>query len=837
MLRPFLFLSVPLLAILPCIPGSDGAQKKAAGLADLATPIERMRVHKDFKVELLHSVPRKEQGSWVNMTVDPKGRLIVSDQYGKLYRITPPAIGGKASDTKIEQLNVEIGRAHGLCWAFNSLYVVVSENGNPGPGLYRVTSSQKNDQFDTVKLLRKLEGAGEHGPHAVLPHPNGKSLVVVGGNHTRLTPVHTSRVPMNWAEDHILPRMWDANGHARGILAPGGWICSTDPDGTSWELLSIGYRNCFDVAFSPSGELFTYDSDMEWDMNTPWYRPTRVCHVVSGSEFGWRSGSGKWPVYYPDNLPAVVNIGPGSPTGMVFGTGARFPVRYQEALFICDWSYGKLYAVHLKPEGASYTGDAEEIVSGTPLPLTDVVVNPMDGALYFTIGGRRTQSGFYRLTYVGTDNVAPARGDPTGRETRTLRHQLERFHAKKDDNAVPTAWPHLGNADRFIRYAARIAVEHQDVKLWQDKALEEKQPQASLTALLALSRCGSKELQPRMLESLGRFEWGKLKEDQKLELLRVYGLTFLRMGKPEAKVASEVIARLDPHFPAKSRDLNQELSQLLIYLEAPGVAKKTLALRDKAITQEEQMAYVASLRALSKGWTMPERESYFKWFLKAGSYKGGNSFGGFVKVIKNDAVATLTPDEFKTLKPILEAKPIEAPLIVGKPRPFVKKWSVKELLPVVENGLVKRDFDRGRQLFAETRCFSCHRFDNEGGAAGPDLTSVAGRFSHRDLLESIIEPSKVIGDQYAAVVIETNKGLVVTGRIVNLNTDKLMINTDMLNPNGIVHVSRKDIESLKPSPLSMMPEGLIDTLHQDEVLDLMAYLLSRGKRDEKMFKE
>ena len=98
------------------------------------------------------------------------------------------------------------------------------------------------------------------------------------------------------------------------------------------------------------------------------------------------------------------NIGPGSPTGVAFGYGAKFPAKYQDALFICDWSYGKLYAVHLTPERQRPTRPTlEEFVTGTPLPLTDVVINPKDGAMYFTIGGRKTQSGLYRVTYVGAE--------------------------------------------------------------------------------------------------------------------------------------------------------------------------------------------------------------------------------------------------------------------------------------------------------------------------------------------------------------------------------------------------------------------------------------------------
>ncbi len=126
-----------------------------------------------------------------------------------------------------------------------------------------------------------------------------------------------------------------------------------NPDGSDIELVATGFRNEYDIAFNQQGELFTYDADMEWDVGTPWYRPTRINHVISGGEFGWRNGTGKWPEYYPDSFGAAVNIGPGSPTGICFGYGTKFPKKYQDALFICDWSYGNIHAVHLSPEGST----------------------------------------------------------------------------------------------------------------------------------------------------------------------------------------------------------------------------------------------------------------------------------------------------------------------------------------------------------------------------------------------------------------------------------------------------------------------------------------------------
>jgi putative heme-binding domain-containing protein len=843
--------------------GSGGSKENQK--IQTATPAESLKVLKGFRAELLYSVPKEQQGSWVNMCVDPKGRLIVSDQYGPLYRITPPAIGGKSSETKVEKLDLPLGGAHGLLWAFDSLYVMVNEDVThtmkdgtkvkPKHGLYRVRSNDGGDTFYKPELLREVKAGGEHGAHAILPSPNGKSLYIVCGNQSKMMePLSGSRVPKLWGEDHLLPRMPDGNGFMAGVLGPGGCIYKIDPDGKNWELFSVGFRNEFDAAFNRLGDLFTYDADMEWDMNTPWYRPTRVCLVTSGSEFGWRNGAGKWPAYYPDSVPAVYNVGPGSPTGICFGHGTRFPAKYQEALFMCDWSYGKIYAVHLTPEGSAYKGEMEEFLNGSPLPLTDVVVNPKDGALYFTIGGRRTQSGLYRVTYVGNEPTAPSVVGPPPGPLHQLRHQLESFQVLGNhppQEAVESAWPHLNHEDRFVRFAARTAIEHTNPFFWQERALKESEPSKAIPALLALVRAVGQDpfhhprkpgdpvpgvdLKPLILQALERIEWEKLTYTLKLDLLRVYAVLFNRLGKPDESTRHRLIARFDPLFPANGRELNADLCQLLVYLESPTVAAKSMQMIANAPTQEEQMEYAKSLRVLKVGWTPELRKRYFEWFLKAANFKGGASLRGFFRIMKNDAVATLTDKEKQELKPILDAQPPPSSKIVAQSRPIIKKWKLEDLSPIVERGLAKRDFDRGRRLFGEAQCFSCHRFDNEGGSQGPDLTQASGRFSARDLLESIVTPSKEISDQYAAVIITTVDGKVVTGRIVNYNGDSMAVMPDMLDPNGLVNVNAKKVESIEKSKVSPMPEGLLDTLKEDEVLDLMAYLLSRGDRKNKMF--
>ena len=836
------------LALLACV-SSPAAFAQRGVPRPGAAPATALRPAKDFKAELLYSVPIAKQGSWVSMCADPKGRLIVSDQYGGLYRITPPAIGGDPAVTKVEKLPLPIGEAQGLLWAFDSLYIVVNGSGKYKSGLYRARSKD-GDTFEKIEILRPIDGGGEHGPHAVLLAPGGKSLTVVCGNQTRLMkPLAKSRVPLHWGEDLLLPRMPDGNGFMAGVLAPGGCVYNVDPDGKKWELVSNGFRNQYDAAYNLHGELFTYDADMEWDINTPWYRPTRICQVTSGAEFGWRNGAGKWPAYYFDSLPAVVDIGLGSPTGVAFGYGAKYPAKYQEALFACDWSYGKLYAVHLKPHLSGYKAEVEEFLSGIPLPLTDLVINPIDGAMYFAVGGRKTQSGLYRVTYTGKEETNPARPDDDAcAQFRALRHKIEAYHGGPHPKAVEVAWPHLGHEDRLIRFAARIALEHQDPKTWQDKALAETKPRPALEALLGLVRSAATDpahrkkevdagLKGRIFDAIDRLEWAKLDDGERLDLLRLYQVALVRLGKPDEAKAARIVAKLDAVYPSKVREQSVEALQVLVFLQSPAVAAKTLKLIANAPTQEEQMSYALALRVLKAGWTPALRKEYFGWYVKAQTYRGGNSFNGFLRMMKADAVATLTPEEKLALKPILDAKVVGKPPVVGKPRPFVKAYTVAELVPVVEKGLkTKRDFDKGKRLFAETRCYACHRYDNEGGSAGPDLTGVSGRFGVRDLLESIVEPSKVISDQYAAVQVETTTGKTVIGRIVNLNDDTIIINTNMEEPNSMTTVKRGQIESMVTSKLSMMPTGLIETLKEDEILDLAAFLLSRGDRKNKMFK-
>ena len=112
----------------------------------------------------------------------------------------------------------------------------------------------------------------------------------------------------------------------------------------------------------------------------------------------------------------------------------------------------------------------------------------------------------------------------------------------------------------------------------------------------------------------------------------------------------------------------------------------------------------------------------------------------------------------------------------------------------------------------------------EGGVVGPDLTTAGHRFSAKDLLTAIIEPSKEISDQYEATIFQMEDGQLITGRVANLAGDEYWVQSDMNDPSNFTKIKVDEIEGMAPSKVSMMPSGLLDTLEKEEIYDLLLYL-------------
>jgi len=859
-----------------------------------STKVAKLKVLPGFKAEHLYSPSNNNQGSWVAMTFDDKGRMITSDQYGSLYRLELPVVGSGVQNPRVEKLKISVsppspsnptkprvgmGYAQGLLWAFNSLYVMVNHRIDStftkGSGLYRLQDTDGDDQLDKITLLKELNGEGEHGPHSVVLSPDKQSIYVISGNHTDVPSMDAYRLPSNWKEDNLFPLIKDPRGHANDRMAPGGWIARIDPEGKRWELIGAGFRNAFDVAFNEAGDMFTYDSDMEWDFGLPWYRPTRICHVTSGAEFGWRTGNSKWLPANPDNLPPVLNIGQGSPTNLIYGQSARFPQKYRQSLFAFDWSFGIIYSLHLKPKGATYEAEREEFISGSPLPLTDGMIGP-DGALYFLTGGRRLESDLYRVWYAGPEKVTSDALKPVVTKEHQLRTQLEQFHQGPNSAALALAWPNLSHSDRFVRYAARIAVEHQPVSEWQEKALTETDPQRSTQSLIALARQGDVTLKSRLFNALLRQKFEQLPETQQFDLLRAIELTVLRMGAPEPAEKEKLVAYLNPRYPAKTALMNRGLSKLLIYMEAPGVIEKTMALMGKKtengstdlgletatassdlilrnpqygldiakmlekVPPLQQTYYATMLSRQKTGWTANLRNAYFTWFANAFQYQGGNSYIGFIDRARKLALANVPKEQFEQYNKLsgadLLTKSGNDIATDYSPKGPYRNWKLENAVAVVDSGLVARNFETGKKLYSAVLCSRCHSMGGQGGDIGPDLTQLGTRFSNKDMLEAIISPDKTISDQYASSIFTLKNGQSVLGRLINEDKANYFISQNPFASDQLRKVAKKDVVSRKYSPSSIMLPGLINSLNAEELKDLVAYLKSGGNQANEVYK-
>lgn len=861
---------------------------------DLKAPtdpkITNLKLPLGFRADHLHGPSENGEGSWVSMTFDNKGRIIASDQYGSLYRMTVPAIGDTLTKTSIEKLDImteinaadtsknkiTMGYAHGLLYAFNSLYVMINHDSDnkfkKGSGLYRLEDIDRDDKFDKSTLLKLLDGEGEHGPHSIVLSPDKKSIFIVAGNFTKIPKMDSYRNIPDAKIDNLFPLIKDPNGHDNTVQHHGGWIAQINPEGTKWDLIASGFRNPFDIAFNSAGDLFTYDSDMEWDFGTPWYRPTRICHVPSGGEFGWRPGTDKWNANYTDNLPAIINVGQGSPTNLFYGGNARFPEKYRNAMFAFDWSFGIIYAVYPTPDGASYKATGEEFISGSPLPLTDGVVGP-DGALYFLTGGRRLESDLYRVYYGDGKGNNQQFAAPIETEAQKTRKKLEAFHGAQIPDAVEIAWPYLKDSDRFIRYAARIAIEAQPLEQWQNKTINEKDPVILTQAAIGLARRGNTDVKNQLIKSLVGINFAKLTEVQQLDVLRAIELVFARMGAPGLEEKTLVGNFLSPFFPAKTNNLNKELSKLLVYVEAPKSIEKTMALLmvakdsdnvDKLISKSSDLIlrnpqygmdiaamlakippmnqtwYANVLSQAKTGWSPALQKQYFEWYYKAFSYKGGVSFVGFIDKARKNALENVAKTDFEFFNKISGdsiVKISRAGLSVGAvtPKGPGRRWKLNEGDSVLNTGLFNRNFEQGKAMFASSLCVTCHQIKGDGGIAGPDLTQLGTRFSNRDMLESIIEPSKTISDQYGSTVFYLKAGGSVVGRLIRQDNSKYYISQNPFATQIIREIPKNNVTRTRVSEVSAMLPGLINGLNAEELKDLIAYLKSGGNQNHAMY--
>jgi putative heme-binding domain-containing protein len=799
--------------------------KLALGKGAVAQPVT-VQTLPGFRIDVVR-VASPEEGSWISLACDPRGRLIVGREDKGLLRITLAADG--RSSTTVESIDDTLLECRGLLYAHDSLYA----HANNSKGLYRLKDTDGDDRFDEVRLLRRTEGGVGHGRNSLALGPD-EMIYCTLGNNVQIPAETSPESPYRgYGNDRLVSAPWNEFLFDGDVVPPAGHIARTDPEGTRWELFAGGFRNPYGLAFNRDGELFTYDADMEWDEGAPWYRPTSVIHVVAGGEYGWRQETSLWPDHFADLLPRAVDIGLGSPTGARFGDRSHFPEAYRKAFFVLDWAYGRIIAVHLTAEGASYRGRAETFVKGKPLNVCDLEFGH-DGAMYFVVGGRRTQSAIYRVSYTGdspTGESESARPQEDGESAR-LR-TVRRRHADPDRKTATGEidWnslsKSLGHADPWIRHSGRVALERLPPAAWADRALAEDSPLAATTALLSLARVSQPRHQPGILDRLLDLSRQPLSPNERLILLRGMQLALAR-GKPPspelaARLGRAIAEGLDP---ARSTAEKQLVCELLVFLDTPGVVARTLDCLEASADQQEALTYLLYLNQVRQPWTLEEQRRRLNWLKRADSFVGAHYMHTFVTFLRTDALASLRESDRAALTPqISELGKVETPGAAEPVAPAsITRWTLEGLTSALDAVARERDLRHGREIFHRASCSRCHRIAGRGIPFGPDLDGVASRFGRRDLLETILDPSRAVDHKYRSVQIETRDGLVITGQLAGGNRETLFVVENPLAPAQVRSVSRAAIANRTPSDVSPMPAGLLNTLSRDDILDLMSYL-------------
>lgn len=817
------------------------------GNQNQATDPSAITVPEGFKVELIRSSQPGED-SWVSMAFDSEQRITLGKEKKGLLRLTLSGSG----DQKIETIEDSLLECRGLLYAHGALFA----NANNSKGLYRLRDLDGDGNFEEKTELLHTEGGVGHGRNHIKLGPDGK-IYIAHGNNVLLPANLSPKSPLkNYGNDQLIPNPWDGTMFDGNVELPAGHILRMNADGSEVELLAGGLRNPLDIAFNRDGELFTFDADMERDVGTPWYMPTRVLHVVPGADFGWRRGTGRFPAEYIDTLPSVIDIGLSSPTATFFGHGAKFPKKYQDAYFIMDWSYGRIIAVHLQPKGASYTGEQETFISGRPLNVTDGVIGP-DGAMWFITGGRGTQSGLYRVSYSGDiAAMSPVVISKEDKKKHDLRLKLERLAAKPPAAEQKAAWFQafalVGSEDPFISQAARRVMEEIPPTMWREEAFRETTGLPAIVRCLALLRIGDKASRKGILTRLNTISFASLKPIEQLALLRVLGLTFARLGEPNEAEKAEWLKQLEPKFPqggavsqaAQSASwklaplLNRELCRTLVYLKSPTVIAKTLPLLREATASEDLLFYPFILRYLKDGWTLEARRVCFDALNRAEKLNGASTYFKAIADTRSELATALSPEDAKQLAAVIYPPKPAALSAHALPGHTFKNWTLADLAPRLEQVSKGRSHEKAKAALISTQCVFCHKVGNDpalpAGIFGPDLTQVSARFNRHDLLMHILEPSKFIDEKFKFVTVTTSAGKTVTGNLESEDDERIT-----LKPNPLAketeEIAKAMVKGRKVSEISPMPAGLVNSLKAEQILDMLAWFEAGGDAKHKVF--
>ena len=763
----------------------------AGGMVDL--PELGLRVQRGFVVSVFAD-EKLANDIWC-MTISPRGEVVVSGA-GYISTLRDDDGDGRA-DRAVEFAKVK--GAMGLCFGEEGRQLLAMADG----WLWEYRDENLDGVADGAPRKILPFSAGEHGGHAIRKGPDGWWWVI-GGNDAGIDLRHDPK---------------------KKALA--GALVRISPDLKTCEVMADGFRNPYDFDFNERGDVFTFDSDCERDYFLPWYSGTRVYRVELGRSHGWRLNgyqrSFRVPDYMPGTVPALADLGRGSPTGVLAYRGEALPRRMRGGLFVCDWTFGRVHFLPLVPEGARYISEPEvfiEPLGSHGFAPTDIEQG-RDGALYICIGGRKTRGAVYRVVATEKDE-SPAVVIGRPREANASLAALAAVQEKLG------GWKLSGaSAEVFVAYEPVLP-----------KALSDDERVAALTlgqeSLLSLNDDVQAE-GARVLAMLG--------DDSEISATRILGAITEKSGATSDFHFLACYARL-----AAAPDVVPALAKAILSLDAKLAGgdqrpKQNWAIRLNEVLARLLVKHPALGPALleSPGFATPGRLSLLDVLGQR-----DRAAQLFLAAAKSDAAWPWSAELVKLVGPLPESRPLLLGLwknaaLRGALRPFLAKdatphelamLNAKEvpmavgLQPFVDSLKVvaweKGDAARGAKLFAERACATCHSGTSPIGA---ELTGPVSRLSAVDLMTEVQFPSRNIAEAFRATVFTMKDGSLVAGFVAFLSADGVIVQT----VGGTQRLSESDIVKREESKVSLMPPGLLTGLLPGDFADLLAYMKSLAR--------
>ncbi len=597
--------------------------------------------------------PSDFSGSLISLTFAPDASAYIGREAEGIVRLSDVDHDGRFE--RVEEFAPELTMCQGLVVKDGALLATgVIET---KVGLWRVPIGATGLRAGPGERLFEFTDGGEHGAHAVVVGPDGSVYVVVG-NQSAFSDA-AGRASGYWAGDEgrLLPPYMDPLGFGAKIRYPGGFVARVDLEKRTWQYVAVGIRNAYDLAFDNNGYMFAVDSDMEWDIGLPWYRPVRMLEILEGADYGSRAGSSVIPEWCVDTEPALLDLGRGSPTGAVFGTRTRFPLEWKWALFSGDWARGKILALFTGADVSSHdVGCVEFLSADSALPITDVEVGP-EGGLWFLTGGRGTQGGVYRIAHLGKVALGLTRESrPDSLYAWALQDQVRAVLAGDLESVRKGRGGLLGVFDRkHWPLELRICAEILDAKSIDTPArplsVVQRIGELYLAAPTARVEGRAERIAPLTLECLdAATAVAESRTELTLAALRALELGLLRQGDPAPELAEKLATRLLAMFPDEDARIAGEVGVLLSHLDDTRALAPLMNEMAKS-PQELAIHYADCVHRMAHGWDDAKRRAMLDWFARSGEYKGGISLPGYLSAMRAYFIKNLPLEACNELAP------------------------------------------------------------------------------------------------------------------------------------------------------------------------------------------